>query len=122
MIWSTRTAADFLTPAKFTASEVWPAWANFAAEQYQRGLELAQKWEIHISANDVWGGYRKDAKGSSDLSSYEKIGYHSGTGELLRGFLDSGRPIFVHRVMDPDIRCFKLENGEVIEVPREVKV
>ena len=119
-IWSTRTAADFLTPAKFVASEVWPAPAKFAAEQYQKGLELAQKWEIHISANDTWGGSRKDAKGSSDLSSYEKIGYHSGTGELLKGFLDSGHPIFVHRVTDTGVRCFKLAGGEVTEIPREV--
>ena len=118
-IWSTRTAEDFLTPAKFVASEVWPASAEFSAEQYQKGLEMSKEWEIHISAKDSWGGVSRKDKGSS-LSSYAKIGYHSGSGSLLKGFLDSGYPIFVHRVTDTGVRCFKLENGEVIEIPREM--
>lgn len=63
-------------------------------EAYQKGLELGKECQkITIATNNVWGASTKDG---ASISSYEKIGYHSHTEELLRGFWDSGCPIQVY--------------------------
>ena len=49
---------------------------------------------MSISENGVWGAQLKDG---SHLSSYEVLGYHACTADLLRGLLDSGVPIRVYR-------------------------
>jgi len=36
-------------------------------------------------------------KDGSSMTSYEKIGYHANTADLLRGFIDSAVPIKVYR-------------------------
>lgn len=63
-------------------------------EAYQRGLKQGQDSTlITIATNNVWGARTKDG---ASVSSYEKIGYHAGTEELLRGFWNSDCPIRVY--------------------------
>lgn len=64
-------------------------------EQYAAGLKTGREArEIHLSIKGVWSARMKNG---SSIQSYEGIGYHASTASLLRGFLDSGAPIIVHR-------------------------
>lgn len=95
--------------------EAYLGWENFVTEhdaanihagvgvaQYQKGLDfgreaIAEGGHIFISANGCWGSTGKGLR-----TSYEGIGYHANTADLLHGFLDSGAVIIVHRYTDPD--------------------
>lgn len=69
--------------------------AELSAKQYRAGRDAYNKYtRVTIGAGGCWS-----AKGinGSFTSSYEGIGYHSGTGDLLKGFLDSGIPVYVVR-------------------------
>lgn len=78
-----RTENDHLPPSKY------------AKEQHEKGLLTGlRSRQISIAINSVWGAIGLDG---SSTSSYEGIGYHSRTAELLQGFLDSGCRIVVHR-------------------------
>jgi len=92
--------------------------AAYAAEQYAKGLETGRNADaIHIAVNNVWSAAMKDG---ASLSSSEKIGYHAHTAELLRGFLDSGCPIIVHRVTPDRITHTLLNpaNGTWVEISK----
>ena len=81
-------------------------------EKYLRGLGLGKEFQvISISENGVWGANSPDTQ--AYLSSYEGIGYHSITSELLRGFLDSPAIIKVYR---KDGTCTLILNKKVIQV------
>ncbi|RPJ40128.1 MAG: hypothetical protein EHM35_00550 [Planctomycetaceae bacterium] len=68
---------------------------DLASEQYTKGLRYGQDATmIHIAVNGTWS---TETKTGGCLSSCEGIGYHACTKDLLRGFLDSGTPITVHR-------------------------
>jgi hypothetical protein len=68
---------------------------GYAEEQYRTGRRVSEEsTEIIIAVNGVWGAFGKD--GSSTVS-YERIGYHSCTAPLLRGFLDGPAEIVVCR-------------------------
>jgi hypothetical protein len=89
-------AESFLNPSLFG----WPTPCveptGYALEQYNKGLAIGQKsLSVHIACNSTWGG---SGKNGGQTSSYEGIGYHAGTGWLLKGFLDSGVPIVVYRM------------------------
>lgn len=82
----------------FDAQHVASGEFGYAARQYKSGLEVGQKsTEIHIAVNSVWSARGKDG---GHTSSYEGIGYHACTADLLRGFIDSGCKIIVHRDND----------------------
>ena len=84
-------ADAFLNPDNFRTGFDTPA---LASEQYEKGKKIGTEYkEVHISASSTWGAN----KPNTALSSYEGIGYHAGTADLLKGFLDSGVAIFVHR-------------------------
>jgi hypothetical protein len=84
-------ADAFLNPDNFRTGWDRP---GYAEEQYATGLRIGRENErIHISVTGVWGASRP----GSSLSSYETIGGHANTADLLRGFLDSGCPIVVYR-------------------------
>jgi hypothetical protein len=91
-----RLAADFLNPELFkTAFDA----ATIADKQYETGLATGREvrsngGQVTIGQNDVWGAHH----GNTSISSYEKLGYHANTADLLRGFLDSGVEIIVYRV------------------------
>ena len=68
------------------------------AVQYEKGKQIgAASVYVSISANGTWGARGKDG---SSTHSYEGIGYHACTADLLHGFLDSGVPIVVFRLYD----------------------
>lgn len=67
---------------------------EYAERQYQHGLNYGKDGgTLAISARGVWSARTPNGH----VQSYEGIGYHSCTAELLRGFLDSGCPILVYR-------------------------
>lgn len=85
----------YLNPENFTTAMDYAPGREYAAKQYAKGLEIGRaSLSVHISCNGVWGATGKDG---SSVSSYEGIGYHSATKDLLRGFLDSGCAIDVYR-------------------------
>lgn len=88
--------------------KMWKHVVNGTADQkYNEGLEIGRQLEeIHISQTGVWSGPTKDG---GYLTSYERIGYHVCTKDLLHGFLDSGTPIFVHRWEDNGIDHYKIK-------------
>lgn len=91
------TAEDFKDPMKFIT--LFDRGEN--KQQYNKGLQLGQKAEyIAISIGNVWSAKLKNG---GDVSSYEKIGYHSGTADLLRGFLDSKCTLKVYRETEDGI-------------------
>ena len=85
----------YLHPEKFqTVTDSLPP-SKYAQEQHQKGLLTGlHAREITVSCSSVWGATMLDG---GALSSYEGIGYHSRTAELLQGFLDSGCKIVVYR-------------------------
>ena len=62
---------------------------------FERGVETAGKMEcITIAVNNVWGGRSKDG---ASVSSYEKIGYHAGSIDFIKGALSVGCPVRAYR-------------------------
>jgi len=73
----------------------WQQFGSWSEEQYQKGLRIGREsTRVSLSVKGVWGSNGKDG---SSCSSYEGIGYHAGTGALMKGFIDSGVPIVVYR-------------------------
>jgi len=73
---------------------------KLATEQYRRGYDLGKvSTQVHISANGVWGATQPSryGEGFANVQSYEGIGYHACTKDLLHGFIDSGVEIIVYR-------------------------
>lgn len=67
----------------------------YSLEQYSNGLEIGRaSVTVGISMNGTWYALGKDR---STTTSYEGIGYHRSTADLLHGLLDSGCPFVVHR-------------------------
>ena len=93
------------------APEKYLNWQNFATPwdnlpihreqktaeiQYLLGLTLSKEHidgHISIAYNGTWGAW----KPNSSTVSYEGIGYHACTKDLLHGFLDGPAPLIVHR-------------------------
>ena len=102
----------FLNPDNFiTRYDSCPDNLEYAEEQYKKGLEVGNKSrEINISYNGVWSA--TDIYGYN-MISYERIGYHACTKDLLKGFLDSNAKIIVHREIDDKIqKCVIKESSE----------
>lgn len=69
--------------------------SGLAAKQYHEGKLIGMLCDhVSIGYNGCWSATMKDG---SHLSSYEKIGYHACTADLMRGFIESGCAIFVYR-------------------------
>jgi hypothetical protein len=93
--------------SKFTANDYFYPDYRFVTDldtiargrvQFEKGLKVGKDAaEINIAVNDVWSAKMKDG---SFLQSYEKIGYHSNTVDLLRGFICSACPLYVYRLTD----------------------
>ena len=95
-------AETFLDPSKFVTDfdsrpidgSIEKRQAN-AKAQYAKGIETGKAAKtIFIGADGTWGATMKDG---SSLTSYEGIGYHANTADLLKGFLDSGAEVVVYR-------------------------
>lgn len=92
-------AEAYLDPDNFrTPTDGWPK-AGYAEAQYAKALEMGRAGgTLHISVGSTWSFAHANG---AHTTAYEGIGYHSCTHDLLRGFLDSGCGITVHR-FDPD--------------------
>lgn len=89
---------SFLNPDNFDTKYDSQA---YGLEQYQNGFEIGKESKyVVISANSTW--FAKNKNGGS-THSYEGIGYHANTKDLLRGFLDSGCKVIVYRLTDKGI-------------------
>ena len=65
---------------------------------FDRGISEGGKMTVcTIAINNVWGGRTKDG---GHVSSYEKLGYHSGSLEFIRGVLASGCRVVKYFVGD----------------------
>lgn len=72
-----------------------PTHPELAAACYSRGRSTGQECdEIAISLRGTWGG--KLANGGTS-SSCEKIGYHAGSIDFLRGVFDVGTPVYQYQ-------------------------
>lgn len=93
-------ASDYLNPQLFTTGfdDASPYGAD---EQYRKGLAIGSaSEEVVIAVNSTWSARGLDG---SSTTSYEKIGFHANTADLLRGFIDSGCQIRVWRIVND--RC-----------------
>lgn len=83
---------EFLKPENFKTSMDTP---ELDQKQYEKGLKLSNKSDcVGISANGCWFA---DLIGGGHMSSYEVIGFHSSTAELLRGLLAGTAKFIVYR-------------------------
>ena len=68
-----------------------------AKSQFEKGKNIDYDY-ILITYGSTWSA--GDFDSHRFCTSYEGIGYHSNTADLLRGFLASGKPIYVMRWID----------------------
>lgn len=84
--------------------------------QYDKGWKFGKECEeINIALNGTFSVKMKD----SSYTSNEIIGYHAGTSELLRGLLESGAPIYVHR--ESTVNGNKIERYQIAEDRRNLR-
>ncbi|MEU1880331.1 hypothetical protein ABZ470_23745 [Streptosporangium sp. NPDC020072] len=97
---------EFLFPERFATR--YDQEDDYAQQQYERGVRLSGEWdEIYIRHTGTWGARRgkqvseafpdREPHWSSECTSYEGIGYHRSTADLLRGFLAGPAPVYVER-------------------------
>lgn len=101
---------SFLNPDNFKSPMDQFSNSEYALEQYNFGLKIGKDAKkINISINNVWNATDKDGV---NTASAEKIGYHAFTSALLKGFLDSGAPITVHRDTDNGIKSIEIREEQ----------
>lgn len=84
--------------------------------QYDKGWKFGKECEeINIALNGTFSVKMID----STYTSNEIIGYHAGTSELLRGLLESGAPIYVHR--ESNVNNNQIEKVQIAEERRSIK-
>jgi len=88
-------ASDFLDPSKFRTGH--DVCRSKSRQRYLAGRKACKDYsEIHIAINDTVSAILKTGKGQSN--GYEKLGYAAYTAQYLQAILDSGCPVFVHRI------------------------
>jgi len=88
---------DFLNSESFRTPFDGQHTGGYAVEQYNKGRTLgSQGYTLVIAVNKVWSAVRLGSDIDSRISSYEKLGYHACTADLLQGFLDSQAPIYAY--------------------------
>jgi hypothetical protein len=90
-------ATDYLKWELFkTDYDNLPKNKEYATAQYLKGLRTGKEYQlITIGTSGVWSADSNDGKIS--VQSYERIGYHACTKDLLHGFIDSNCKIQVFR-------------------------
>jgi len=86
-------AVDFLQPELFVTA--YDTNHDYAKAQYRKGLDIGSR-AAYVSIS-IYGTWSAQMKNGGSMSSYEKIGYHIHTAELLRGFIHTGVMIKVFR-------------------------
>jgi hypothetical protein len=106
-------AKAFLNPEDFRTSYD-ASHTTYKAEQYAHGLAVSNaSLRVGVTAGGTWFAEGKDG---SFTSSYEGVGYHACTADLLRGFLDGSAEVVVYRYKNS-----KFSSREVMHVIREAK-
>lgn len=103
---NSRPASDFLNPDNFvtTYDKLNDA---YRITQYEKGLAARKEYKsIFIGANGTWGAHTHTG---GLVTSYEGIGYHANTADLLRGFLDSDIKIVVYRNSEEGTKEFTIK-------------
>ena len=104
----TRPANAFLNPGDFRTP--FDTVADKRESRYCDELKRCKDYaEFHIAINGTWSATTHDG---GSVTSYERIGYHSYTADLLRAVLDSDCAFIVHRwegnkVVDYDVRAMQ---------------
>lgn len=86
----------FLNPEDFrTGYDSWETNALYGQKQYEKGLKVSnESARVGISESGTWWAAGKDG---SFTSSYEGVGYHTATADLLRGLLEGSAAFYVYR-------------------------
>lgn len=86
---------DEIVEAYATDYDNWPQNRQVKQEQYERGQKYARECVyIAISVSGCWSARRKDG---ASVQSYEVIGRHAHTNQLVKAWLESGIPVRDHR-------------------------
>jgi hypothetical protein len=90
-----------INPADYRTAWDGPHNAEYRAKQFADGKALAEQGAaIYISVTGSWSA-RVPVAGRpgeySHVSAYERLGYHAGTEDLLRGWLAGGARIYDYR-------------------------
>lgn len=105
-------ANDFYYPERFITSF---DTVDGGDRQLIKGMKIGKEsYEIHIAINDVWSAVTKPQAPFSHftpghMQSYEKLGYHANTCDLLRGFIASGCKLIVHRSIDGKVIATEIQ-------------
>lgn len=98
---STEEIETLIAPYRTEYDEIRSAYRE---EQYQKGRQMAREGaHVHIARNSVWSATYPDTISSTgcrmtrSVFSYETLGLHANTADLLRGWLEGGAPITDHR-------------------------
>jgi hypothetical protein len=95
-LFGTFAPQDYANPDNFRTEEMDKlSTPRHAKMQYRKGYMLGR--ESRRIAITTSGTIAAELNDGGVLSSYEIIGYHAHTAELLRGILDSQTPIVVYR-------------------------
>ncbi len=101
-------ASDFSDPDKFRTG--YDTCSKCARRRYLEAREQCDDYsEIHIAIDDTVSAKLKDGNGHA--ATYERLGYHAYTSEFLRAILDSGCPVWVHRLVDGKLEEYQLCQG-----------
>lgn len=92
---NTMPAESFLNPDNFKTDTDHLPEKGYAEQQFQKGLRISnESKEVGVGAGGTWWAAGKDG---SHTTSYEGIGYHSCTADLLRGLLAGSAKFIVYR-------------------------
>jgi len=111
-----RPARDFLDAPSFGTD--FDVDEDRSEQRYQDELKRCEGYTaFHIGINGTWSAKCKDG---GHVSSYEGIGYHAYTADLLQAVLDSDCAFIVHRleddeIVDYDMRRLQREHAEAVE-------
>lgn len=73
---------------------------DYCGQQYRKGLKMAQDGAaFFISMTGSWSAVVPSTIGDGigHVTAYERLGYHAGTADLIRGWLDGGAIIVDYR-------------------------
>ncbi len=94
-----RSVSAFLDASAFRTS--FDVSKDRGKERYQRELLCCAEYvTFHIGINGTWSATTREG---GSVTSYEGIGYHAYTAELLQAVLDSDCAFVIHRLEDGKI-------------------
>lgn len=109
----------FLNPESFVTSWEGEKDTAYKAKQRKAALEASERayesgGSVYVLANGTWGA----SAGGWVLSTYEGIGYHAGTAEVLRGLLEGPAAFYVYRATPEGVTRTLIKPAREKEVSR----